>query len=348
MSSEGLGRRGICLAAAVLILGGVVGCQKPTVGNLGEPVQEKGAPVAVTVVGYSLERVEIEGEKGPLVFPEPVLAVTLKMENKGQAAHPYQPTHTADKATNLQSPLLFVDPGPKAPPSLNITGVYLEEGRLPSQKTGLIQIAPGESVEDTFLFQPPTEENVDLMMTIPPAIHGGKNFLHVRISYTRPEAPGVTVHEPGKDIVVGDVTVKVTPGAVEYVKLKDVNKGEGFSKDPVYKVAFTLSNKGEKPVQYDPGHLQVGEALGVTLTENGGAGRFLRVRFGGDREVPGQIRSATVIEPGKSVTDFAIFEQPSKQVKSLRLSIPARLFAGEGLLRIDMPYTYSEPEKPKQ
>ena len=347
MSSEAWGRRLICLPAVLLALAGMSACQKPTQGTLGEAVQEPGAPMAITVVEYRLQLVEIEGEKGPLVFPEPVLALKLKLENKGAAPFPYQPTHSADKATNLQSPLLFVDPGPKNPPSHYITGIYLEEGRLPSQGSALIQIAPGESVEDVYLFQPPAEENVDLLLTVPPAVHGGKNFLHIKISYTRPDAPTVKVYEPGTDIAVGGVTLKVSTGIVQYIALKDSNQGEGFSQDPVFKVPFTLENKGAAPVQYDPGHVRIGDALGMSLTEVGGAGRFLRVRFGGDREVVGQIRSATTIEPGKSITDFAVFERPAKQIEKVRLRIPGRLFGGEGLLRIDMPYTFADPPKPQ-
>jgi hypothetical protein len=347
MSSEAWGRRLLCLPAAFLILGGVSACQKPATGNLGEAVQEKDAPVAVTVVEYTLERVEIEGQNGPLVFPEPVLAIKLKLENKGAGPVPYQPNHTADKATNLQSPLLFVDPGPKNPPSHNITGVYLEEGRLSGQKESkLLQIAPGDSVEDVYLFQPPAEENVELVLTIPPSMHGGKLFMHIKISYTRPNAPAIVTYEPGTDITVGTSTVRVSPGVVQFVALKDSNQGEGFSKDAVFKVPFTIKNGGEGPVQYDPGHTQVGDALGVSLMEVGGAGRFLRVRFGGDREVVGQVRSATTIEPGKSLTDFAIFERPAKQAKTVRVRIPARLFGGEGLIRVDMPYTYADPPKP--
>ncbi len=347
MSSEAWGGRLLCLPVVLLILGGISACQKPATGNLGEPVQEKGAPVAVTVVEYSLQRVEIEGQQGPLIFPEPVLALKIKLENTGAAPFPYQPNHAADKATNLQSPLLFVDPGPKSPPSHNITGVYLEEGRLPGQKeSSLLQIAPGDSVEDLYLFQPPAEENVDLVLTVPPAMHGGKLFSQIKISYTRPDVPPVVTHEPGKEIAVGDVSLRFTSGTVQFVALKDSNQGEGFSKDAVLKVPFTIKNNGAEPIQYDPGHAQGGDALGVSLMQVDGAGRFLRVRFGGDREVVGQVRTGTTVEPGKSITDFAVFERPPKQVEKVRMRMPARLFGGEGLIRVDMPYTFADPPKP--
>ena len=333
----------LCFAAGICLL---AGCQKPLVGNQGEALQEPGAPIAVTMVGFSLERIELEGENGPLIYEEPVLAVRLKLENKGQAPFAYQPTHTADKATNLQAPLLFVDPGPKAEPTTNITGIYLEEGLLSSQQAAMTQIQPGDTKEDVYLFQPPAQEGMDLLLTVPPALHGGKNMIKIKLPYTATPIAPPAVHKVGEEIVVGEVKVVVTGSGNEYLKLKDVNKGAGFSKDPVFKVSYKLTNTGSSALTYNPGHGQLGSALAVALLESGGKGRYMRVRFGGDREVPGQVSKPSMFAAGKTVTDFAVFERPPPNAKMLQVQIPAKLWGGAGLVRVDFPYEYKDPAKP--
>jgi hypothetical protein len=197
-----------------------------------------------------------------------------------------------------------------------------------------------------YLFTEPSDENAELLLTIPPVLHGGKNFLHIQVSYTRPDPPVVKVYSVGEEIDLGGAKLKVTGGTLEYLTLKDSIQGDGYSKDPVFKVAYTVTNSGERPMAYDPGHVRLGQTLGPTLHEVGGSGKFLRVRFGGDREVPGQIGAAMTVDPGGSLPDFAVFERPPKQVTGVQFRIPGRLFGNRGMVRVDMPYAWSDPKKP--
>lgn len=331
---------------AALMLLSLVACKKEVVGTLGEPLQEKGAPVAVTLEGYTLERVETEGAKGPLVYKKPVLVLDLKFENKGGSPFFYQPTHSSDKASNLQAPLLFVDPGAEGELTQNIPGVFLEEGLLRGQKEGGTQIAAGEAIVDRYIFSPPEQTDLDMVLTIPASLHGGKGQIKVKLSYAKPELPAVQSKKPGDAIKMGDVTVTVLKSGVEYVKLKDTNAGDGFSKDPVYKVSYKIENNGASEVTYKPSHGASGEVLAPSLSN--GSARYMRVRFGADREVAGQVNGSKGIAAGKSLTDVAIFERPPKGVNKVQLMLPGKLFGQKGMARVDIPYAHTDPAKPAE
>jgi hypothetical protein len=333
------------VAAALLL---ATGCQKETVGTPGSPLQEEGAPVSVTMTGYALQRVEVEGEKGPLIYDKPVLVLDLSFENKGATPFFYQPTHTTDKASDSQAPLLFVDPGPKGELKQNIPGVFLEQGLLDGQQSSGVQIQPGESAKDRYLFVPPEETNMDMVLTIPAALHGGKGVIKVKISYTKPDLPPAKTYKAGEAIKVGDAVLTVKSAKVEFVKLKDTNQGEGFSKDPVVKVSYQVENKGKEPLNYDPGHKQSGEALGPTLVQSGGNGRYMRVRFGADRDAVGQVGGRETLAAGKSLEDFAVFERPPQGVDKLLLKVPGRVLGQKGLVTVEVPYSSIDPPKPAE
>lgn len=334
-------------AAAVLLLAGA-GCKKDVVGAQGAAVQEPGAPVAVTLEGYTIERLELDGASGPLVYKDPVLAVTLKFENKGEKNIFYQPTHSLNKASNLEAPLLFVDPGPEGELRNNISGVFLEEGRLESQQEGNVDLKPGDAVTDTYLFTVPEAEQADLIMTIPPAMHGGKVMLKIKMPYTRAEVPAPKVYGMGEGINVGDTTFTVKSAKVEYVSLKDANAGEGFSKEPVFRVDFEIKNGGKEAMTYEPGHRITGEGLAMALLQDGGSGRYMRAYFGADRDVEGQTGVRESIDAGATHKDFAIFERPPKGVDALQLQVPGKILGGPGLIRVKIPYKWEDPSKPKE
>lgn len=334
-------------AAALVLLVASVACKKDVVGAQGEPVREDGASLAVTLVDFKPTRVEIEGERGPLVYRDPVLALRLKFENVGEQAFNYKSTHTLQKASNLEAPLLFGDPGEGGELRNNIAGIYLEEGLMAEQQAKDVNLEAGQSVEDVYLFSLPQGGAQGLIVTIPPAMHGGKGVLKIKFNYQEVEAPAPVVHEVKTPIEVGDVTLVVEGAEVVYLPLKDSNKGEGFSKDPELKVSYTLKNNGKEAIVYEPGHLSTAQDQAATLLEDGGSGRYMRVRFGADREVKGQVGLRATIDAGKTQKDFAVFERPPKTVKSLLFRVPGHLFGQTGLVRVRVPYTFADPAKPK-
>ncbi len=337
------------LGATLVGLALCVGCQKEIVGTQGEALQEEKAPVAVTLEGYSLERVEVEGDAGPLVYSKPVLAMKLKFENTGSDPFFYQPTHGADKVSNQQAPLLFVDPGPKGELTQNIPGVFLEKGFLTAQQTGGTQIEPGASLSDVYVFSPPDGDNMEMMLTVPASMHGGKQRLKIKVSYTKPALPPVKINAPGEAISFGDASLTIKGAKVEFVRLKDSSlKAEGFSKDPVLKVSYEIENKGDAPLAYDPNHKGAGSILAPSLRDAGGSGNYMRVRFGADRDVKGQKSGNLTLAKGEKVNDFALFERPPESVKNLRFMIPGKVFGQKGVARVDIPYTYANPAKPAE
>lgn len=332
--------------ALMVALGVTTACKKEVVGNQGEPVQEPNAALAVTLVEAKAQRIEIEGQKGPLVYKDPVLAIKLKFENTGQQDFNYTPTHKLNKASNLEAPLLFVDPGPEGELRNNIAGVFLEEGLVPGQQDKDTAIAAGAALEDVYLYTLPEGESANLILTVPPSMHGGQGLLKIKMAYQAAALPGPTVHNQGEAINVGSATLTITGSKIEYLKLNDSNKGKGYSKDPVLKVSFTIKNNGDKPITYEPGHRLSGQGMAMTLVEDGGSGRYMRALFGADREVPGQVAVRSTVDAGKEKKDFAVFERPPENVKALQLHIPGRLFGQEGLVRVKVPYTYKNPKKP--
>ncbi len=322
-----------------------IGCKKETVGALGAPTQEKGAPIAVTLAGFTLERVELEGPDGPLIYGEPVLALSLTFANKGEANFLYKPTHDKAKTTNLEAPILFVDPGPKARPSNPIEAVLIEEGLLAGQQTQNVDLAPGKSVTDIYLFKAPEEGQRALVLTVPPSLHGGSGMMLIKMTYEPTALPEVVVHNIGEAVKVGSATLTVQSAKIEYVKLKEGAK-DGFSKDPVLKITYEIKNDGAESITYDPNHQTAGKALAPALHEEGGGGRFMRARFGADRTVVDQTASAVSINAGKSLQDFALFERPPETIKELRLLLPGKIFGQPGLVRVKMPYKYDSPKNP--
>jgi hypothetical protein len=301
----------------------------------------------VTLEKYALERVEVEGANGPLIYDKPVLVVDLKFENTGGADFFYQPTHNTDKASNQQAPLLFVDPGPEKPLTQNIPGIFLEKGLLPGQQSAGVKIEPGGALTDRYLFTPPEQENMEMVLTVPASLHGGKMPFRIKLSYTQPDAPESPVHKQGDAITMGDAVLTVTGAEVLYVPLNDSSSNsKGFSKDPVVKVSYKIENKGEQDIVYNPNHKGSGEILAPSLGESEGSGRYMRVRFGADRDATGQTTGNQKIKAGASLSDFAVFERPPEGVKSVRLLMPGKVLGQEGLARVDIPYTWANPDKP--
>ncbi|MEL6178931.1 MAG: DUF4352 domain-containing protein [Myxococcota bacterium] len=330
------------------------GCSKPTLGTQGEPAQEEGAPLTVTVTEVKLERIELEGPDGPLIFAKPALAVRVKFENTGEASVPYQPSHTLDKVQSSNVPVLYVDPGyPEKPidsSAVAVPAVYLDGLLMPGQQEALVQIAAGSSLEDLFLFQPPQEETLPLLLAVPSSVHGGKQPLYIKINYEQTDVAPPPVVGKGEAAKLANAEVTVTSAGIQYVEMVDTSREEkGFSKSPVLQINYTIKNTGDKPLTYSPNHNASGnDVAGMALHEKGGKGVYMRVRFGADREVVGQMTVDTTIAPGKEAKDFVLFERPPENIKELLFLMPGKTVGSSGLARVGIPYTYSNPDKPAE
>jgi hypothetical protein len=329
---------------ALLVL--AVGCKAETFGELGAPAQEAGAAVAVTVTGLTGERLEIDGKDGPLVYSAPVIAIAISFENKGETNFLYKPTHNQAKTSNLEAPILYRDPGPEAELRASVDGVFLEGVFAAGQQEEVVDLKPGESVKDVYLFKMPEEEKLGLVLTIPPDLHGGKGLIKIKIPYEKPAVQEVQVSGQGEEVKLGSATVTVSAGETLYLDLME-NKTKGFSKEPVYKVVYSIRNDGSEAINYEPNHTASGSALAASLIADGEkGGNYMRVRFSADRDVVGQTGRRQAIAPGTTHKDFAIFERPPEGVEAVRFTLPGKLFGQPGLLRVRLPYKAETPKKP--
>lgn len=343
-------RWSLSLSYPAILLGLVIvaaGCSKEVIGNKGEAVRDGDAPIAVTVQDASLRRITLETETGPLIFDTPVLAITVKLDNVGEIEHFYQPYHTTDKAAESQEPLLFVKPA-EGQQAVNITSVRLNGGLLPEQQGQGLKIKPGSGITDTYLFTAPAEEKVDLVLSIPPAIHGGKKRLSINIPYQRNEVPPDTIGKIGEAVEVEGFKVTVNKAETTWLELDHESKGKGYSSEAVFKVAYTLENTSEGELSCLPNHNSSGSAvLAPSLKEKGGLSVYSRVRFGGSTTVVGQVSGEQKIAAGKSASDFAVFERPPAGVKSVLFVFPGAVCGGKGVARVEIPYKNESPPRPK-
>ncbi|QDG51599.1 DUF4352 domain-containing protein [Persicimonas caeni] len=338
--------RVLLLVAAALLTAGAA-CEKPAVTEMKKPVQAGG--VQFNVTGYDVRYLELNADGKTVEYPEPVLAINVEVTNQKDQPLTYTPSHRTQQVTEANAPLLYQDPGKEAdlPPASKqtINGVFLEEGQLDEQVTQSKTLAKGESLTDVFLFEVPEAKEAALILSLPPTMHHGAVPVLFRIPYQYQKPKGPTVHEMGKTVSAGPVGFTVEKAEVAYIKTKHTIEGEGYSSNPRLKISYKVENTGKEPITYSPEH-NVEGARGAALYSGGET--FNRVKMPSNAEAEGQITDSTEIKPGKSVTDFVLFERPSKEVKSVTFVYPADRFGGEGLVRVEVPYEYKDPELPKE
>jgi hypothetical protein len=337
--------RVVLLAAALLMA--ATGCEKPTVTEMNKPATAGG--VQFEVNSYELRYLELADDGKTVEYPEPVLAINVKMTNQGEKALAYTPSHRTQQMTEATTPLLYKDPGAEAdlPPASKqtINGVYLEAGKLDEQVTQNKTLNKGESLADVFLFEVPEDKKASLILSLPPSMHAGTLPVLVRIPYQFQQPKGPEVHQLGDAISAGSAEFTVEKASVEYVKTTHTIEGEGYSKNPRLKISYKITNAGEEPLTYAPEH-NVDGVRGAALYA--GNDSFKRVRLPANAEVEGQLDDGAKIEAGKSVTDFALFERPDKGIDTLVFEYPAARFGGSRLIRVEIPYEYADPELPKE
>lgn len=322
-------------------------CEKPAVTEMNKPVQAGG--VQFNVTGYDIRYLELSTDGKTVEYPEPVLAINVAVTNQNEQPLTYTPSHRTQQVTEANAPLLYQDPGEGAalPPASKqtINGVFLEEGQLEEQVAQSKTLNKGESLTDVFLFEVPEAKEASLVLSLPPTMHHGAVPVLVRIPYEYQKPKGPRVHQTGKAVAAGPANFTVEKAEVTYVKTKHTIEGEGYSSNPRLKISYKIENAGKEPITYAPEH-NVEGARGAALYSGGKT--FNRVKLPSNAEAEGQITDSTKIEPGKSVADFVLFERPSKEIENLTFVYPAGTFGGEGLIRVEVPYTYEDPELPKE
>ena len=337
----------LVLAFLGLVLTGAA-CEQPVVSQMGQPATVGG--VEFQVSGFQVRYLELVDDGKTFEYPEPVLTIPVQVTNKGKKPLTYSPTHRSQQMSEATTPLLYTDPGKEAdvPPASKqtINGVFLEEGELPGQITQSTTVEPGKSVKDIFVFEVPDAKQAPLILSLPPTMHRGAVPVLFRIPYKSQKPEGPKVHTLGDAVAVDAATFTVEETEVAYIKTKDTVQGEGYSSEPLLKISYKIANNGEEPITYTPSHRDVAGTRGASLHTSEKA--FKRVRFSSTTKAVDQINDDTDIEPGKSVTDYTLFERPSEDVQELTFEYPAKHFGGTGLVRVEIPYEYKDPDLPKE
>ena len=324
-----------------------VACDKPVVGQAGQPVATGGMEFSVGELDVRYLELSSGGET--FEYPKPVLLVPLTITNKGQDAKPYVPTHDAPQMSEASTPLLYADPGPEAklPPASKtpIPGALLKRGALPGQRTEAATLAPGESLTDLLVFQLPPKELTSLILSVPPTLHRGKMPALIRLPYSPQEPSGPKVYAQGQPVPLAQAILTLERVQIDYIPIEDTAQGKGFSSEPLLKLSYSIKNEGDAPLIYEPNHKAVSGAAGARLS-SAQEGAYNRITFAATTQPEGQLKGKITIKPKSSIEDFVLFERPGEDVKELSLEIPASLFNQPGLARISVPYAFKEPELP--
>ncbi len=323
-------------------------CEEPIVSDMSSPATAGG--IQFEVVKYDVEYLELTEGEEVFEYPDPVLTISVEVTNTGEKPLTYSPTHSAQQMSETSTPLLYPDPGPEAklPPLTKnpIPGVYLEEGKLDGQVTKTQTVEPGASVSDIFVFEVPDAKSADLIFSIPPSMHRANVPVLFRIPYEYKKPKGPTVYGVGDSVEVGPVAFSVESAEAEWVKTEDTAQGKGFSSEPLFRVNYEIKNNGKEPVEYEPTHRDVKGTRGASLFSS--EGTYSRVRLPPTTTAVGQVQKDTELAAGDSVKDFALFELPDEGAEMVTYEYPASQFGQNGLIRVQIPYEHSVPDKPEE
>ena len=345
---RGYSRLSLLVCSLLLVL--QFGCEEtPQIHSADQPVAQGGIQFELT--DYEVHYLEITGPQGEtLEYPDPVLAIGVRMTNAGEDPFTYGPTHDAREMSEARTPLLF--PAPDTPEvdwdnfaPRYISGVQLEDGTWERQIHDQTTLNPGDTVEDFFLFELPRERQAQLVLSLPPVMHRGGLPVFLQFNYSQPRPQGPPVHTVGDEIEFDGITFTVTAVTQEYIKLEDSSDGEGFSNEPVLKIAYTVANTSDQAVTFDAAHRDVTGSEGPVIQSSSTS--FTRVRFPANASPEGQ-QGRVEIAPGESIEDFATFERPSRPAETATYILPASHFERSGRVRVAFSYEPEEVELPEE
>lgn len=323
-------------------------CSKPVQVSHEEAVVQGTASVQVT--GTSLLQLDLEGPAGAVALERPALRVNVRVQNTGDAPLRWDPGFSAAGATQAQNVLLFAAPSWDAglSPANNVpvldTGNYTY---LDDPVREPVDIAPGESIDDVLLFAAPSSSATNLILSIPPRVFGADVTMpgYISIPYAAEAVPARTVAGLNEAVETPTLTFTATKAEVVHQPLKNADGSDAISRDPLLRISFTVKNTSDKAIEYLPSRMASGVDFPALTDQNGALQN--RATFAAGVEPVGQVRERQSIAPGKSITDFILFDRPTRGVETLRLTYPGKRLGGAGLLRVEFPYTWANPDVPE-
>lgn len=302
---------------------------------------------------HELRYLELTDENGEtLEYPDPVLAIELQITNVGEDDYVYDPPHDARQMSEADTPMLYDYQAPDDPEAMEweefspdpIPGVELQEGDWERQIDQSRTLGPEESLTDYLLFEPPTDDQRPLLLSIPPVMHRGETPTFIQFDYTAPEPVGRAVYGIGDTLEFDGVEFTVTDITQEYLELEEDGE-EGFSNEPVLRLDYTIENTTDESIDYNPDHDDLTGRDGPLIRS--GDIDFARVRFPGDT-APVDQKTETEIEAEESIEDYAVFERPSRATESATFVLSASHFDRTGTVRVDFSFEPEDVEEPEE
>lgn len=337
------GRLWALVAALALV---TVGCKEIPEGQAGTELRH--GNLAVTVDGYELRYLDLQSETGAVVTTQdPVLVISLTVTNHGPAAIRYDTRDSTTHAQQALTPVLFVESGEDEDLTAanQIPMVGLGQYRyLDDPVSGPISIGSEETIRDLLLFEEPGEDAEALLLSLPPSMFGPDVELPavIRIPYAAPEPQRPPVHDVGEVVSTDGYTFRVDRYEVAFLPNSDRS---GFTERPVLAIHYTITNTGEEPLIYSPPHRRTTSDTAPSLSD--GSRHFERVSLPPGQYLQDQLREVQSLAPGEELRDFSVFERPPQDAQ-LQYHFPAHNIGRNGLIRVRISYSYSDPPLPEE
>ena len=341
-------------AAVLLLLFCGPGCETPPEVGMNQALVQ--GTVEVSVTGYSVAYLDLETTTGSVQTTEPVLLINMSVTNNGSNALQYDLGWSTGSSTQADTTLLFNHTAEKVVDSIVsgniIRQLNLQQNRyLADPVSAPVSIPAGETIEDVLLFQLPPEGTSRLVLSVPPRVFGPEITLpgYITISYSTPPPeeiaapPVVGVGQPHQ----GDVySFQVTTTSFDRVRMIDsTSEGPGYTRDPLLRIDYTLTNTSDQVIAYTPPTI-TGTTDQPVLTSSAGIS-VPRAEISANYSIEGQITQPRQISPGQSVSDFVLFTSPGGS-GNVRLSFPGQRLGGSGMVRVDIPFTETQPPTPQE
>lgn len=343
------------LALTATLVFGLLGCK-------GEPpappvemgiAQQVGEGLEFTVDAFEIATPDFVTAKKQAMRPQEgqgkVAIVRLKITNNGAVPRIYSALHKKNAAESVQ---LCTMPDPETGARSNVERISFKEDIFSTnqQLSDRVDVAPGATIYDDYLFKIPNFTNTKLVVLVPGTILGDPKTV---FRFAVPNPPQEVGTQPpatlGQPFAIDNVSVVVTKLEDVYAELEQSAANApkltypfAYTKDIVLALHMSITNSGNVPLSYDPGHAAALSA-GINLQLAGTP--LKRVKLDSKAIGKGQVRGIIELKPGETYQDVYLFQSPASS-GTLDFYISGHLFGVRGMYRFTLGYEKSTPEVP--
>ena len=324
---------------------GVMGCK----GEPPEPPKDPGV-VEVTANGAEISVVSFEiatpdfinatGEASrPVAEQAEVAVLRLKIKNTSDKVLTYGSKHFHD-SKRLQ---LCTDPNPDNGERTDFAAIKFDEAtsiHTPNQLIKRVEIKPGDSVTDEYLFEVPVvSDDQKLVLLVPGDIVGaGEKVFRFYVEKPSKAKPTQT-YRVNEIASIDGVDVKVTRVVKEYAELAPKTEPKlplkyayAYTDKPVMAVYLEITNTSNEARFYMPSH----NAAKAGISMRAANLAVKRIQINGEMLGKGQSRNIT-LNPGDSIKDVYYYEAPANDTP-LEFELSGHILGVRGVYRFDLDY----------